>query len=280
MRKIDVLFVEKQVEKLFIEANYNLPNDVKKKLDEAIQKEDSPIPKNILKILRENYKKSENMIFPLCQDTGMAIVFLEIGQEIRFSGGFVLDAISRGVKKAYHNGYLRKSIVDDPLKRTNTNNNLPAIIHTELTKGDKLKITVIPKGFGSENQSALKMMVPSAGREAIIDFIVNGVIESGGKGCPPCIIGVGIGGDFEYCALLAKKALLIPLDRQNPNPFYNEMEQEILNKINESCIGSMGLGGKITCLGVKIVPFATHIAGMPVAYNYCCHSCRHKSVVI
>ncbi|MCK4795725.1 MAG: fumarate hydratase, partial [Spirochaetes bacterium] len=150
MRKIDVLFVEKQVEKLFIEANYNLPNDVKKKLDEAIQKEDSPIPKNILKILRENYKKSENMIFPLCQDTGMAIVFLEIGQEIRFSGGFVLDAISKGVKKAYHNGYLRKSIVDDPLKRTNTNNNLPAIIHTELTKGDKLKITVIPKGFGSE----------------------------------------------------------------------------------------------------------------------------------
>jgi fumarate hydratase subunit alpha len=210
----------------------------------------------------------------------MAVVFLEIGQEIQFTGGYIIDAVNSGVKKAYQNGYLRKSIVSDPIARKNTNDNLPAVIHTEITKGDKLKISVSPKGFGSENQSGIKMLSPSAGREGIVDFIVSGVIKSGSKGCPPCIIGVGIGGNFEYSALLAKKALMIPLDEKNPDDFYRNLEDEIMDKINSSRIGVMGLGGDITCLGVKILTHPTHIAGLPVAYNYCCHSCRHKSVVI
>ena len=280
MRVVDVLVIEQEVEKLFIEANYILPDDIKKEINKAVSSERSELSKELLKILKENYEKSEEMIFPLCQDTGMAVIFLEIGHEIKFINGYIIDAVNNGVKNAYQNGYLRKSVVNDPLRRINTDNNLPPIIHTEITRGDKLKISVIPKGFGSENQSALKMMSPSDGRKAIIDFVVNGVINSGGKGCPPSVIGIGIGGDFEYCALLAKKALLIPLDLGNPDQYYQEMEQEILEKINSSKIGSMGLGGNISCFGVKILTFPTHIAGLPVAYNYCCHACRHKSVII
>jgi len=281
LKEIHTSRIEKEVEKLFIEANYILPDDVKKKIIESIDKENKhPLAKNIFTIIKENYEKSEKMIFPLCQDTGMAIVFLEIGQDIVIKGGYIIDAINEGIKNAYNNGFLRKSIVADPINRENTDNNLPAIIHTEIKKGDKLKITAVPKGFGSENQSALRMMVPSEGREGIINFIVNGVISSGGKGCPPCIIGVGIGGDFEYAPLLAKKALLIPLDQENNDPFYREMEKEIFDKINQSNIGSQGFGGSVTCLGVKILTYSTHIAGMPVAYNYCCHSCRHASIVI
>ena len=280
MRVVDVFVIEKEVEKLLIDANYILPDDVKNKINKAISLEKSDLSKQVLKILKKNYEKSEEMIFPLCQDTGMVVIFLEIGHEIKFINGYIIDAINNGVKNAYKNGYLRKSIVNDPLQRVNTNNNLPPIIHTEIIKGDKLKLTVIPKGFGSENQSALKMMSPSDDRNAIIDFIVNGVISSGGKGCPPSVIGVGIGGDFEYCALLAKKALLIPLDQKNPNQYYQEIEEEILEKINNTNIGSLGIGGDISCLGVKILTYPTHIAGLPVAYNYCCHACRHKSVVI
>lgn len=285
MRRIDVILVEKEVERLFIEANYILPPDIKKEIDKAVLNEKSKLPKDTLKILKENYQIAEEMVYPLCQDTGMAVIFLEIGNEVEFINGFIIDAVNNGVKKAYINGYLRKSTVSDPLKRINTNDNLPPIIHVELVKGNKIKLTAMPKGFGSENQSALKMMSPSDGKKEIIDFIVNGVISSESKGCPPSIIGVGIGGDFEYCAYLAKKALLIPLDQKNNDKNYNdkiyqEMEEEILNKINKSKIGPLGLGGKISCLGVKILTCPTHIAGLPVAYNYCCHSCRHKSIVI
>ncbi|HOV13610.1 MAG TPA: fumarate hydratase [Spirochaetota bacterium] len=280
MRKIDLSLVTENIEKLFIDANYILPPDVRNGIDKALEAESNSLSKNILNIVKDNYLKSEEMIYPLCQDTGMAIVFLEIGQEIEFVNGYLYDAVSKGVENGYQNGYLRKSVVSDPLKRTNTGNNLPPIIHTEIIRGDKLKITVLPKGFGAENQSALKMLTPSDGREGVIDFIVNGVTKSGGKGCPPCVIGVGIGGDFEYSAILAKKALLIPFDKPNDDSFYKEMEEEILNKINKSGIGSQGVGGDVTCLSVKILTYPTHIAGLPVAYNYCCHSTRHKSTVI
>ncbi len=285
MRKVDVILIEKEVERLFIEANYILPIDIKKQINKAISAEKSKLSKDTLKILKKNYEIAEEMIYPLCQDTGMAVIFIEVGNEVEFINGFIIDAINNGVKKAYNNGYLRKSIVNDPLKRINTNDNLPPIIHTELVKGDKVKLTAVPKGFGSENQSALKMMTPSDGKKEIIDFVVNGVISSESKGCPPSVIGVGIGGDFEYCAYLSKKALLIPLDQKNNDnhhndKIYKEMEEEILNKINKSKIGPLGLGGKISCLGVNILTYPTHIAGLPVAYNYCCHACRHKTIVI
>lgn len=280
MRQIDVILIEKEIERLFIEANYILPLDIKNAIDKAILNEKSRLSKDTLKILKENYQIAEEMEYPLCQDTGMAVIFFEIGNEVEFINGYVIDAITNGVKKAYINGYLRKSIVKDPLKRINTNDNIPPIIHTELIRGDKVKITAVPKGFGSENQSALKMMSPSDGRNEIVDFIVNGVISSASKGCPPSIIGVGIGGDFEYCAYLAKKALLIPLDQKNNDDSYGEMEEEISNRINKSKIGPLGFGGKTSCLGVNILTYPTHIAGLPVAYNYCCHACRHKSIVI
>jgi fumarate hydratase subunit alpha len=280
LRKIDVLLIEKEIEKMFIEANYILPQDIKTKLNEVYNIEDLSTAKNMLEILIENYKKSEEMVYPLCQDTGMAVVFLEIGQNIEFINGYIIDSVHRGVENAYKSGYLRKSVVKDPLRRINTNNNLPPIVHTEIIKGDEIKISIIPKGFGAENQSKLQMMSPSAGSDEIIDFIVNGVIQTGGRGCPPCVIGVGIGGDFEYCAVLSKKALLIPIDKPNPDPYYSAMETQILDKINSSSIGIQGIGGKTTCLSVKILTYPTHIAGLPVAYNYCCHSARHKTVII
>lgn len=280
MRKIDVSLIEKNIEKLFIQANYDLPEDVKKAIDLAIKKESSKESKEILNILKTNYEISSERQYPLCQDTGISVVFLEIGQEILLVGGYLNDAVKSGVEKAYNKGYLRKSVVKDPLRRENSGNNLPPIIHTEIKKGDKLKITVVPKGFGSENQSGLKMLIPSDGKEGVIDFVVNGVINSGGKGCPPGIVGVGIGGNFEYSAYLSKKALLIPLDKPNPDPFYREIEEEIFQKINKSGVGGLGLGGDVTCLGIRILTYGTHIAGLPVAYNYCCHSCRHSSVEI
>jgi len=280
LREIDVLIIEKKIEELFISANYHLPESIKDKINASLESEDSKLGNEVLSILKENYIKSENGVYPICQDTGMAIVFMEIGQDIKFINGYIIDAINNGVRNAYLNGYLRKSIVEDPLFRKNTADNTPAVIHTEIVKGDKVKISVAPKGFGSENQSGLKMLVPSDGRDGIIDFIVKGVIETGGKGCPPCVIGVGIGGNFEYSALLAKKALLLDSYNNNLDPFYKEMEDEILDKINESNVGPMGLGGKATCLGVNILTYPTHIAGLPVAYNYSCHASRHKSAVI
>lgn len=280
LRIIELSRIEEQIYKLFLEASYKLPGDIKKALNEAALSEDNSAAKNILDIVIKNYDKSAEMEYPLCQDTGMAVIFMEIGQDVHFSGGSLHDAVARGVERAYEDGYLRKSVVTDPLRRVNSGNNLPPVIHTELVKGDKVKMTVIPKGFGAENQSAIKMMLPSSSKEDVMDFIVNGVIASGGKGCPPSVIGVGIGGTFEYSAFLAKKALLTPLDQPHPDPFYKEMEEELTARINASNIGPLGIGGKTTTLGVKILSYATHIAGLPVAYNYCCHSCRHHSTTI
>ncbi len=280
MRTLDVQILTDSVEKLFIEANYFLPEDIKSKLTTFYKKETDEKAKKVLDIIKENWEIADKLVYPLCQDTGMAVIFLEIGQEVSFINGDFKSAIEKGVELAYKNGYLRKSIVKDPLNRENTLTNLPAIIWTEIVKGDKVKITCIPKGFGSENQSNIKMMNPSATREEVIEFIVNGVVSSQSKGCPPCVIGVGIGGTFEYAAYLAKKALLINLDEENQNRFYAEMEKEIMERINNSNIGPLGVGGKTTCIGVKILTYPTHIAGLPVAYNYCCHSCRHKSIVL
>lgn len=280
MRNLDVKILTDTIEKLFIEANYFLPDDIKSKLTDSYQRENNETGKKILEIIKENWEISENMVYPLCQDTGMAIIFIEVGQEVFFINGDFREAIEKGVELAYKNGYLRKSVVKDPFNRENTLTNLPAIIWTEIVKGDKVKITCLPKGFGSENQSNIKMMNPNATKEDVINFIVDDVISSGSKGCPPCVIGVGIGGTFDYAAYLSKKALLIPIDESNQNPFYADMEKEIMDKINQSNIGPLGVGGRTTCIGVKILTYPTHIAGLPVAYNYCCHSCRHKSIIL
>jgi len=280
VRDLDVKILTDAIEKLFIEANYILPEDIKKRLISCYEKESNEKAKTIFSILKENIKIAENLVYPLCQDTGMAVLFLEIGQDVHFVNGDFNEAIEKGVELAYKNGYLRKSVVIDPLRRVNTLNNLPAVIWTEIVKGDKVKISCLPKGFGSENQSNIKMMNPNATREDIINFVVNGVISSGSKGCPPCIIGVGIGGTFEYAAYLAKKSLLLSLDEENSDSFYSEMEKEIMDRINNSGIGPLGVGGDISCIGVKILSYPTHIAGLPVAYNYCCHSCRHKTIIL
>jgi fumarate hydratase subunit alpha len=280
VRTIEASLIRDEIEKLFIQVNYHLPEDVKFRLEDARRQETHPVSKNILDILVKNYQKAAEGVYPLCQDTGMSVVFLEIGQDLHISGGSLKDAVSQGVENAYKNGYLRKSVVKDPFRRENTGNNLPPVIHTEITDGDQLKISVLPKGFGSENQSGMKMMMPHEGREGVIRFIVDGVVNSGGKGCPPCIIGVGIGGTFEYSAYLSKKALLKDLREPHPDLFYQEMEQEIMNRINESGVGSMGVGGKMTCIGVRILAYPTHITALPVSYNYCCHAARHKSVIL
>ncbi len=280
MRIIDLDQVTDVVKQGLIKANYILTDDVSSGIFNACKNENSPLAKQILSILNDNIKISAEMKYPLCQDTGMAVVFCEIGQEIFFENGYLIDAINKGVEEAYSEGFLRKSVVSDPLRRVNTGNNLPAIIYTEIVKGDKLKITAMPKGFGAENQSALKMFVPSDTEDDIVDFIVNGVIGSSGKGCPPCVIGVGIGGSFEYSAFLSKKALLNNCQKRHSDPFYSSMEKKIIDGINKSGIGTLGMTGSETCLGVNILTYPTHIAGLPVAYNYCCHSCRHEVVII
>lgn len=280
MRTLDVQILTDAVKKLLIEANYLLPYEIKLSLEKCYENESNDNAKKILQILKENWEISSGMVYPLCQDTGMAVIFLQIGQEVNFINGDFRSAIEKGVKLAYKEGYLRKSVVRDPFKRENTLTNLPPVIWTEIVKGDKVKISCMPKGFGSENQSDIKMMNPNVSKEEVIDFIVNGVVSSQSKGCPPCIIGVGIGGTFEYAAYLAKKALLIPLGESNKDPFYANIEKEIMDRINRSGIGPLGVGGKTSCIGVKILTYPTHISGLPVAYNYCCHSCRHKSILL
>lgn len=280
MKEIAASSITEEVKKLFIRANYILPEEIKSSFSNARQNEISNSARQILGILEENYRIAEKMEYPLCQDTGMAVVFLEIGQDVHVVGGSLEKAVFNGVEKAYSEGYLRKSIVEDPLRRVNTNTNLPPVIHTTITDGESLKITAAPKGFGSENQSALKMMLPSSSKDDIIDFIVAGVTASGGKGCPPGILGIGIGGTFEYSALLAKKALLVEISAEHPDPFYREMENEIVSRLNSTNTGPMGVGGKTTVLGANILTYPTHIAGLPVAYNYCCHACRHAEVTL
>ena len=276
MREIHVSEITKVVKELCIESNYYLSKDVKEALQKAKENETWELAENILDkiILNSNIAKNEDM--PICQDTGMACVFMEIGQDVHIIGGLLEDAINEGVRQGYDEGFLRKSVVKDPLDRVNTNDNTPAIIYYDIVQGDKIKITVSPKGFGSENMSRIKMLKPSDGLKGVKDFIIETVMLAGPNPCPPIVIGVGIGGTFDKAAYLAKKALIRPLDKRNSKEFYSNLEEELLEAINKLGIGPQGFGGKTTALGVNIETYPTHIAGLPVAVNINCHVTRQK----
>lgn len=276
MREIHVSEITKVVKELCIESNYYLSKDVKEALQKAKENETWELAENILDkiILNSNIAKNEDM--PICQDTGMTCVFMEIGQDVHIIGGLLEDAINEGVRQGYDEGFLRKSVVKDPLDRVNTNDNTPAIIYYDIVQGDKIKITVSPKGFGSENMSRIKMLKPSDGLKGVKDFIIETVMLAGPNPCPPIVIGVGIGGTFDKAAYLAKKALIRPLDKRNSKEFYSNLEEELLEAINKLGIGPQGFGGKTTALGVNIETYPTHIAGLPVAVNINCHVTRHK----
>lgn len=280
MREIDVQIIKEKVAELCIKANYKLGEDVECCINQKASEEKWPVAKSVLESIKENIEIAKDGVFPLCQDTGMACVFLEIGQDVHFTGGYLEDAVNEGVRKGYVDGYLRKSIVADPLRRINTNDNTPAYINIDIVKGDKVKIIVAPKGFGSENMSQIKMLPPSAGENGVKDFIVKVCNEAGANPCPPIVVGVGIGGSFDKAALMAKKALLKDVNSENEDPYYAEMEKELLERINELGIGPQGFGGKTTALSVNINTAPTHIAGLPVAVNVNCHVCRHAEAVI
>ena len=277
MRELNVNVIRDTVEALCIEANEQLPADVKRAIQTCRACEPWPTARDVLDKIVENYEIAEEQCVPICQDTGMACVFLEIGQDVHLAGGDLTDAVNEGVRRGYDKGYLRKSVVRDPVRRGNTGDNTPAMIYTEIVPGDRVKITVGPKGFGSENMSQIRMFKPSAGLQGIKDFILQVVEEAGPNPCPPMVIGVGIGGTFDKCALLAKKALMRPLDSRNPDPFYAALEEELLEKVNALGIGPQGFGGRTTAIGLMIETLPTHIAGMPCAVNINCHVTRHKS---
>ncbi|QSX06768.1 fumarate hydratase [Sedimentibacter sp. zth1] len=281
MKQINTILIEEKVKELLLEANYSIGNDVLDSINKGIELETKELPKLVLQKIIENDDIAENERIPMCQDTGMAVIFLEIGQGVILTGKSLYDAINGGVEKAYTKGYLRMSVVDDPLfERKNTNKNTPAIIYTDIVDGDEIKITVAPKGFGSENMSAIKMLKPADGVDGVKDFVVETVKKAGPNPCPPIIVGVGIGGTFEKAAYLAKKALTREIGCHNLNQSYESLEREILLLVNELNIGPAGLGGKTTALGVNIEYFPTHIAGLPVAVNICCHAYRHKSGIV
>ncbi len=280
MREISVKKVAQIIENLCIEANLYLPEDIKCALREYHKIEDGVIAKDILGNIIENFVIAEQKQIPICQDTGMACVFLEIGQDVHFTDGDLYEAVNDGVCQGYEKGFLRKSVVKDPVRRGNTGDNTPAVIYTDIVKGDKVKITVAPKGFGSENMSRIKMLKPSDSVEGIKEFVLKVIEDAGPNPCPPMVVGVGIGGTFDKCALLAKKALLRPVDTENSQEFYANLEKELLEEINKSGIGPQGFGGKTTALGVNIETMPTHIAGMPCAVNISCHVTRHKTQVI
>ena len=280
MREIAFDTIVSAVRDLCIEANCALPCDLKQAISDAQNTERSPVGRSILGDLVENYTFAGEKRLPICQDTGMAVVFCELGQEVHMTGGLLRDAVNQGVAKGYTEGFLRKSVVADPIRRVNTEDNTPAVLHLELVEGDKLTITVAPKGFGSENMTSLHMLKPSVTQETIEDTIVQAVSEAGSNPCPPVVVGVGLGGDAELCAILAKKALLRPVDQHNADPFYAEMEQRILEKINRLGIGPQGLGGSTTALAVAINAYPTHIAGLPCCVNLGCHVTRHASRVL
>ena len=280
MRELDVSVVRDAVARLCVAANTRLPEDVKKAIDEFRSKEDWAIAKGVLENIVENYKIADSENVPICQDTGMACVFLEVGQEVHFVGGGLYDSVNEGVRRGYTEGYLRKSVVADPVRRGNTGDNTPAVVYTDIVPGDKVKITVGPKGFGSENMSAIKMLKPSDGLEGIKKFILDTVEAAGPNPCPPMVVGVGIGGTFDKAAYLAKKALMRPLDVRNPDPYYAELEIELLEQINALGIGPQGFGGLTTALGLNIEVMPTHIAGMPCAVNISCHATRHATEVL
>lgn len=280
MREINASVITEVIARLCIDANLHLPRDVKDAIVNCRQCEDGSIAAGVLDNIIENYEIADKEEVPICQDTGMACVFLEIGQDVHISGGDLTEAVNEGVRIGYDKGYLRKSVVKDPVRRGNTGDNTPAMLYTEIVPGDKIKVTVGPKGFGSENMSQIRMFKPSAGLQGIKDFILQVVEEAGPNPCPPMVVGVGIGGTFDKCAYLAKKALMRPLDSENPDPYYADLEKELLEKINNLGIGPQGFGGRTTALGLNIEVLPTHIAGMPCAVNMSCHVTRHKSEVI
>lgn len=275
MRTIHVSEVTKHIKEMCIEANHVLAPDMDNALKAAGNAEKSNLGKKILGQLQDNLKIAKEDMIPICQDTGMAVIFLEIGQDVHFEGGLLEKAIHEGVRQGYEEGFLRKSVVKDPLIRDNTKDNTPAIIHYDIVSGEQVKITVAPKGFGSENMSRVFMLKPADGIEGVKNAILTAVEDAGPNACPPMVVGVGIGGTFEKCALMAKKALTRPVDERSAIPYIKELEEELLNKINHSGIGPGGLGGTTTALAVNIDTYATHIAGLPVAVNICCHVNRH-----
>lgn len=280
MRIINVDRVKQAIKLLCQEANFYLPPDVEEALKDAFSREESSLGKEVLRQLLENARIASQENIPLCQDTGLVVVFAEVGEEVRFIGGSFYEAIQEGVRQGYKEGYLRASLVSDPLERKNTGDNTPAIIHTQIVRGDKLKIWLVPKGGGSENMSALKMLKPGEGKEGIRRFVLKTVEDAGANPCPPIIVGIGIGGNFEMAPLLAKKALLRGVGEKNKNPYYAKFEEELLSEINHLGVGPGGLGGKITALAVHIEVFPCHIASLPVAVNIQCHAARHKEIVL
>ncbi len=275
MRIIESKEVTNNIKEMCIEANHFLPSDMEEGLAEAFKSEQSILGKEVLGQLLDNLRIAGEDMIPICQDTGMAVIFIEVGQEVRFEGGYIEEAIQSGVRQGYAEGYLRASVVADPLLRANTGDNTPAIIHYSVVPGEKVNITVLPKGFGSENMSRLFMLKPSDGRDGIIKAILTAVKEAGANACPPMTVGVGIGGNFEKCAILAKKALTRPINQYSGISHIREMEEELLGRINLSGVGPAGFGGSVTALAVNIETFPTHIAGLPVAVNICCHANRH-----
>ena len=281
MRKIKASQIKDKIKELFLKANYYISKNLMNQLQEALEQETSPIGKSVLSMIIENDKIALREEVPICQDTGLAVVFIELGQEVRLVGGDFVETINQGVREAYLEGYLRKSVVDDPaFERKNTGTNTPAIIYTDIVPGDKIKILVIPKGFGSENMSALSMLKPADGAEGIINFVVETVKKAGPNPCPPTIVGVGVGGTADMAMVIAKKAIARKIGEYNKNKKFEVIEKEILKKINNLGIGPAGLGGNITCLAVNINYHPTHIAGMPVAVNICCHAARHAEGIL
>ncbi|MDD6061376.1 MAG: fumarate hydratase [Oscillospiraceae bacterium] len=280
MREVNVQLIEDAVAELFQQANRVLPQDLADRIAEAKCAECASLAQSIMGDIYENLAAAEKMHVPICQDTGMAVLFCDLGQDVHLVGGDFEQAVNRGVARAYKGGYLRCSVVADPLRRKNTGDNTPAVIHLRLVPGDKITLNAAPKGFGSENMSRLQMFTPSATQEEIEDYIVDCVRKAGSNPCPPMVLGVGIGGDFESCALLAKKALCRPVSVQNADPFYAEMETRLLDKVNALGIGPQGFGGKTTALSVAVETAPTHIAGLPVALNVGCHVTRHAGMII
>ena len=280
MRELNVDIITQNIKEMCIEANHFLTDDMKKVFKNAVATEESPLGKKVLSQLNENLDIAGNDMIPICQDTGMAVIFINVGQEVHFTNGNITDAINEGVRQGYVDGYLRKSVVSDPIIRENTKDNTPAVIHYNIVEGDKVDITVAPKGFGSENMSRVFMLKPADGIEGVKEAILTAVKDAGPNACPPMVVGVGIGGTFEQCALLAKKALTRNVEEPSPVPYVNELEKEMLEKINKLGIGPGGLGGTQTALAINIETYPTHIAGLPVAVNMCCHVNRHAHRVI
>ena len=276
MREIDSKTITETLSEMCIEANHYLTPDMEKALDDAEKNEISPLGKQVLGQLKENLRIAGSDTIPICQDTGMAVVFAEVGQDVHITGGTLTDAINEGVRKGYTEGFLRKSVVGDPLERVNTGDNTPAVIHYDIVPGDGLKLTLAPKGFGSENMSRIFMLKPAEGIEGVKNAVLTAVNDAGPNACPPMVVGVGIGGTFEKAALLSKKALLRPAGEHSDIPYVKELEEELLTRINKSGIGPGGLGGRITAMAVNVLTYPTHIAGLPVAVNICCHVNRHS----